>query len=279
MKLHVCIILSSIFLSIGCRNGPGDSMKADSIPEAPKTQTSPHFGNMVRDEAPDALVKSEQGYAMATLDSMEAQSPINILTTDLTKEGTAEVIATSSAQITAIENLGHTIQLDFSDSSLTIANGVQYAFKQLHFHTPSEHLIDGVTFPLEMHMVNQVKQSKPGEKTKYLVVSILFKMGHENKFLKEFMSVIPAEENKKVSLEKGTVRLNDLFTGLAKHEANPYYHYQGSLTTPPFTETVDWFINKHVFEASADQILTLERMEGNNARHVQDRHDRKIYGE
>ncbi|HEX4850032.1 MAG TPA: carbonic anhydrase family protein, partial [Puia sp.] len=60
-------------------------------------------------------------------------------------------------------------------------------------------------------------------------------------------------------------------------ETNAYYTYKGSLTTSPYSETVEWVVLKHVLEASSDQIMKIEKMEGNNARHVHDLHDRKVY--
>jgi carbonic anhydrase len=70
--------------------------------------------------------------------------------------------------------------------------------------------------------------------------------------------------------------LEDLFTGIPSNELGTYYHYKGSLTTPPFTENVDWLIGKYIFEASPDQITAIEKIKGDNARHVQERHYRKV---
>ena len=53
------------------------------------------------------------------------------------------------------------------------------------------------------------------------------------------------------------------------HRVGNFYHYQGSLTTPPYTETVQWFIFKDIIEASPEQIKTISTIEGNNARHIQ----------
>jgi carbonic anhydrase len=53
------------------------------------------------------------------------------------------------------------------------------------------------------------------------------------------------------------------------HRAGNFYHYQGSLTTPPYTETVQWFVFKPINTASPEQIKTISTIEGNNARHIQ----------
>jgi carbonic anhydrase len=54
-----------------------------------------------------------------------------------------------------------------------------------------------------------------------------------------------------------------------KEISGKYYSYRGSLTTPPYTESVRWYIAKHIFEASPAQIEAINKLEGNNARHVQ----------
>ena len=73
------------------------------------------------------------------------------------------------------------------------------------------------------------------------------------------------------------MNLNDLLSQFLGKEIKSYYAYKGSLTTPPYTESVQWIILKHVVEASEDQIMTIEKLEGNNARHVQALNDRKVY--
>jgi len=234
--------------------------------------------NEIKSEAPDALTKTEQGYALPKFDDGPAQSPINILSS-YTEKDNHKIEIRSHGEINAVENLGHTIQLDFADESTTTVDGRIYKFKQLHFHTPSEHLVDGMTFPMEMHMVNVSKDQKDSTKSVFTVIAILFKMGKENKFIKEFLNSIPANEDEKVNLQPGLVKLDDLFIGIPKNDLEPYYHYNGSLTTPPYTESVDWIVRKYIFEASPEQVAAIEKLEGDNARHVRALYDRKVASE
>ena len=233
--------------------------------------------NEVKEEAPDAEIKAEQGYAFPRHSDKFAQSPIDIIS-DKTDKAGKEVLFTFHSDIDTVENLGHTIELDFKKGSTCIANGKSYTCRQFHFHTPSEHLVDGMTFPMEMHIVNTLNDSA-NKNPSYLVVGVLFKMGTENKFIKEFLNKIPNEDGAKKALQTGEVQLDDLLSQFKGNDIKSYYTYNGSLTTPPFTEAVRWIIMKHVVEASEDQIITIEKMEGNNARHVQAINDRKVYNQ
>jgi hypothetical protein len=46
----------------------------------------------------------------------------------------------------------------------------EYQLKQFHFHTPSEHQIDGITYPMEGHIVNMIEPKTPEDPPRYLVV-------------------------------------------------------------------------------------------------------------
>ena len=281
MKYAIYVFIVFLLLLAACQNRQQESKETgNKQKDTIKTEGNPTLvdkeSNEVRSEAPDALTKTEQGYALPRFDDGMAQSPINILSSNTEKEGKHGITLKFNGEINAVENLGHTIQLDPSEGSAIIIDGVTCQFKQLHFHTPSEHLIDGVTYPMEMHVVNISKDQKDSGGPAYIVIGFLFKMGHENNFIKEFLNAIPGEENKKEDLRPGTVRLEDLFNGIPKNELETYYQYKGSLTTPPFTESVNWIIRKYIFEASAEQINAMEKIEGDNARHVQALYKRKV---
>jgi carbonic anhydrase len=72
------------------------------------------------------------------------------------------------------------------------------------------------------------------------------------------------------------VKLNDLFVKISKGEKMSYYKYQGSLSTPPYSESVNWTIANKIIEASEEQISRIEKLEGNNARHVHALNNRKM---
>jgi carbonic anhydrase len=236
--------------------------------------------NVVKAEAPDANSKAEQGYALPRHTDKLAQSPIDIISVQADKAGKEEQISFAfHADINAAKNLGHTIELEFKEGSTCTVNGKNYTSRQFHFHTPSEHLVDGMTFPMEMHIVNTLSDSVNVNKPSYLVLAVLFKIGAENKFIKEFLDKIPKEEGEENALQTSEVKLEALFSQFTKNDIKSYYTYQGSLTTPPFTESVQWVILKHIVEVSEDQVMTIEKMEGNNARHVQAINDRRIYSQ
>jgi len=227
----------------------------------------------------EPVVDDVEGKAFYSLPGLEhglIQSPINILSQKQHDLGRHKVTLHFEDAINEIENLGHTVQLDFEAGSTITSDGMTYEFKQMHFHTPSEHLVDGVTYPMEMHIVNYRAPLYEGDHPHYLVIGVLFKMGQENKFISEFLGKIPEKAHSHAAIKKGVVRLHDLFSASLEEELNNFYHYKGSLTTPPYTETVNWFVLKYIIEASPEQIYAINKIEGNNARHIQGEYGRVV---
>lgn len=229
--------------------------------------------NTVEATAPDAEVEEEQGYTLPGMDHGFVQSPINVITNNSKDLSTHKVKLYYNSSKEIVKNLGHTIQVNYELGNTVSFDENVFDFKQFHFHTPAEHLIDGVTYPMEMHMVHTLQGQKDKETTVYLVIGALFKEGKENPFLNEFMDAIPKNEGEENTPKGKTVNINNF---LNQAGALHYYNYLGSLTTPPYTETVTWLMMKHVFEASEEQIQQFNLLEGNNARHVQALNDRKV---
>jgi carbonic anhydrase len=260
------IILSASILSLLTGCGSPSSQSETSAADS---------ANQVANTAPDAAGEKAQGYIMPGLDHGFEQSPINIIST-ANETGKHNITLYFKDEVNKVENLGHTVQLDFSEGSTIVQDDTTFAFKQCHFHTPSEHLVDGMTFPMEMHIVNIMPNEDKNATPQYLVIGVLFKEGKENPFINDFLSAIPKEEHSATDVKAGTVKLADLFGAIPKEIKGNYYNYRGSLTTPPYTESVRWYIAKHVFEASAAQIEAINKIEGNNARHVQALYSRTV---
>ncbi|HWR93727.1 MAG TPA: carbonic anhydrase family protein [Flavobacterium sp.] len=262
-KTKKIIVFVSILLSFY-------SIQAQVTKSTDSTKT-----NEIKATAPDSEVKKQQGYALPGLDHGFEQSPINIVSAK-NKEGKHKVTMHYQDKINKIENLGHTVQLDFEEGSTITQDDTTFVFKQCHFHTPSEHLIDGLTYPMEMHIVNIMPNENKSATPQYLVIGVLFKEGKENKFIADFLDAIPKEEHGKTQVNAGKVKLADLIGKTPNKLMGHYYYYRGSLTTPPFTESVRWYVTKHIFEASAQQIEAINKIEGNNARHVQASYGRVV---
>jgi carbonic anhydrase len=219
-------------------------------------------------EPPD---ESKTPYTMPGLEHGLLQSPVNILSNEI--EGGQHQISVNyhDAEPRHLENKGTTIELDFPEGSSITFDGQEYQLKQLHFHTPSEHQIDGITYPMEMHIVNVMNTKEEGEPPHYLVISYLFRMGEEEPFIASFLDEVPTEKGNE-ELAPGTV----MITPQGRRLNHEYYHYRGSLTTPPYTETVEWLIVKDIWEASPEQIRRINLLEGDNARRVQALYGRKV---
>lgn len=219
----------------------------------------------------------EKSYLIPGLDHGLIQSPINIIS-DQAGTGSHNVTLNFTGQINMVENLGHTVQLDFEPGNTITFDDKVFEFKQLHFHTPSEHLIDGITYPMEMHVVNTLMGQSAGDATEYLVIAFLVKMGKENNFINSFIDQIPEEEKevRSVHIDLNAVMGNEMFGDSDATEKNTYYYYKGSLTTPPYTESVNWGVLKKIFEASPEQIKRINEIEGDNARRIQALRNRKV---
>jgi carbonic anhydrase len=153
-------------------------------------------------------------------------------------------------------NNGHTIQVDVSGAGGIELDGVTYALQQFHFHHPSEHTIDGKAFPLELHLVHAASDGR------LAVIGVMFHEGSANPALDAVWATAPAKEGKAaVAFEIDASKF------MSKDAAA--FRYEGSLTTPPCSETVRWTVMAEPLTASASQIAAFSALFPWNARPVQ----------
>lgn len=195
----------------------------------------------------------------------QSQSPINIVTAR-SVPGKHKVKFHYQGSKEHVDNLGHTVKVTYDSGSSLEYDGQSYDLVQFHFHTPSEHLLDGVTYPMEMHLVH-AQHDHPEH---LLVVGVLFKEGNPNGLLDKLIADVPEHAGEHADKEA------KLDASSILRKGDGYFHYEGSLTTPPYSETVTWLVLDQPHDASAEQIEAMNRIEGNNARHIQDQHARAI---
>ncbi|KAK7392498.1 hypothetical protein VNO78_20939 [Psophocarpus tetragonolobus] len=170
-----------------------------------------------------------------------------------------------------IINRGHDIAVYWKgDAGSIYINGTEFFLKQCHWHSPSEHSINGRKYDLEMHMVHVSPENK------ILVVGAFYKIGHRpDRFLSQLEKDIKHLVDEEVEREIGETNPYGIQT-----RGNIYYRYIGSLTTPPCTEGVIWNIDRKIRTVSAAQVRLLRDAVHDhaerNARPRQRRYNRDI---
>ncbi|MGB1226905.1 MAG: carbonic anhydrase [Poseidonibacter sp.] len=190
------------------------------------------------------------------------QSPINITSTidavlnPLTFQGTGKA--------SSFENNGHSVKVSFSGSNSLSIDNTKYNLKQIHFHTPSENQIDGKSYPMEAHLVHSDNAGN------LAVVAVMFEVGEDNMVINKLLRNLPENEGEKNQL-KSEILGYDLLP-----EIKDYYRFNGSLTTPPCTEGVKWFVLKDTVSISKSQLADFEAVMPTNNRPIQDINSRLI---
>lgn len=190
------------------------------------------------------------------------QSPINIQDA---MAGTPAAITFNYAPVPLmITNNGHTIQVNYAEGSTVTIDGEVYTLAQFHFHTPSEHQINGKAAAMELHLVHRNAEGK------LAVVGVMIEAGTTNPSLDKIWQHIPtvgtSEEVKGLTINAADFLPDDI----------SYYSYSGSLTTPPCSEGVSWTVLTTPIQFSEQQIEAFETLYPVNARPIQATHDRRI---
>lgn len=202
--------------------------------------------------------------AYAACDMGTQQSPIDVSTKAAIPAELADVAPNWSPTPLDVVNNGHTIQVNAAEGSSVEVNGKTYNLAQFHFHHPSEHVVDGTPYPMEVHFVHMAPDGKSAA-----VIGVFFEEGAANPAIEAIWNVMPHHEGE-VSND-ATVDPNALLPSDLT-----YYNYAGSLTTPPCSEIIDWVVMKQPITVSAEQIAAFAELFPMNARPVQELNRRKV---
>ncbi len=199
-------------------------------------------------------------------DNGERQSPIDIKTSEALEAKVLDDVFVSytSAPLNIINN-GHTIQVNSDGKSTALLDGKEFSLVQFHFHEGSEHTIDGKQHTMEVHLVHQ---SEVGE---LAVIGVFMNIGAPNAFLKTVFDNMPAKEGDKKVSDTITLNATELLPSNRDH-----YHYLGSLTTPPCTQIVEWYVMKEPITISKEQHEQFRKLYTDTFRPTQDIGTRKV---
>ena len=191
------------------------------------------------------------------------QSPIDIRGTK--REALPPIQFDYKPATLKIINNGHSVQVNYPAGSFISIGDKKYELKQFHFHHPGEEHINGKPYDMVIHLVHADSDGKLG------VVAVLLKKGSANPMIAKIWQNLPASEGpeKEVSgVEINPAAFLPAQTG--------YYTFAGSLTTPPCSEAVTWFVLKNPSEVSPDEIAAFAKVYPHNARPIQPTNGRAI---
>jgi carbonic anhydrase len=198
----------------------------------------------------------EMDEKFSTCSSGREQSPIN-LTKAVSKNSLPRLNFHYRASKMRLVHNGHTVQANAEDAGSLDYDGDTYQLAQFHIHTPSEHRIDGVPSELEIHFVHR------NEQRQLLVVGMMIDGGS-----KEFKPIAPLLARlPKSAGEEGSEASVDVTHFLPKNLN--FFQYAGSLTTPPCSEGVKWFVLKQRQHFSDSQVDSLIKVLRFNSRPLQ----------
>jgi carbonic anhydrase len=162
-----------------------------------------------------------------------------------------------ASPLTIIDN-GHTVMVNYAPGSFIAVGDHRYQLTQFHFHHPSEEHINGKGSDMVIHMVHSDASGN------LAVVAVLLKPGKVNPALQAVWDHLPKEKDKVAAVEGVSVNAADLLP-----VDHGYYTFIGSLTTPPCTEPVTWFVLKTPEEISSGEVEVFARLYPHDTRPTQ----------
>lgn len=212
-------------------------------------------------EGPDHWAELDPAYGVCS--SGRNQSPIDLA--GFVEAELAAIEFSYGANATEILNNGHTVQVNFPSGNAISVGRHGFELKQVHFHTPSENIVEGRSFAMEAHFVHADNDSN------LAVIGVMLEIGEANEALATLWRQMPEEAGESHALSSDFGALSLL------PDDKAYYRFNGSLTTPPCSEGVWWHVMKNPVSVSDGQVAAfLHAVHHANNRPVQPVNARQV---
>ena len=195
----------------------------------------------------------------------KTQSPIDIRDDVAKKADLPAITFDYKASTLKIIDNGHTIQINYEPGSSIAVGGKQYSLVQFHFHKPSEEKLNGKSYDMVAHLVHRDQQGN------LAVVAVLLAASGANPLIKTLWDNLPKVKETEAVVNTVKINVGDLLPA-----SKAYYTFAGSLTTPPCSEGVTWFVLKSPASISPDEIARFAKSYPMNARPVQPLNGREV---
>lgn len=241
-------VASAVALSVGL---VGCSIGGLALGDATHSEVAKHaHWSYAGKEGPERWAELDPHWSACA--AGKSQSPVDIAPARLLKaDWVSEMrFAYKASKKLEVVNNGHTVQVNTERGNWLGFNKVWYELKQFHFHAPSEHTLTGVNTAMEMHLVHAADANR------LAVIGVMLQLGPDNPFLDRFWDAMPAEANGKAQWSGELDILDSL------PDDRGFYTYQGSLTTPPCSETVSWLVMKSPLTVSKAQVDKFAKLFG-----------------
>jgi carbonic anhydrase len=220
-------------------------------------------------------VWSSMNSAWASCSEGLEQSPIDLTGATMIELPAVDIHTPSGQEVEVLNQAGviheldngHTIQINAKTSEKLTVGDKSYALVQFHFHAPSEHTVDGRYLPMEMHFVHQADDGA------LAVVGVLIDEGAENPGITPLWAQLPEGPGAETTVKIPAGFADHIFPEVG----SGFYHYDGSLTTPPCSEGVKWYVRKTITSLSNEQIAEFTAIYYHNNRPVRALNARTVY--
>lgn len=219
---------------------------------------------------------SELDPAYATCNVGKEQSPINIQSAEKAQLPSLRFVS-KIGPLKYLVNNGHTIRVNYHDApgtgNLLMVGDKSYQLTQFHFHRPSEEYIRGKPFDMVVHLMYQSRDGK------VVGVAVLLKAGKANPTIRQLWEHMPKIESKVLTdfshQEEEIPGVEIDPAGLLPDDV-AYYTYMGSVTAPPCTEGVRWYVLKTPMDISTKQIEAFAKLYPHDVRPLQSLNGRVV---